>query len=88
MTDKFDDFMKRNTPPAEGTLKELHLLPRKNWIAGLALSGVLTTSLAVVMVNQSREYQGLLEAEEALDARFDDEFPAEYQEVDSIVDEI
>lgn len=88
MSDKFEDFMKRNVPEAEGTLKTLSLPPRKNWLAGLAVSGVLAASLAVVMVNESREYQSLLEAEEALDASFDDEFPAEYQDVDSILDEM
>lgn len=88
MSDKFEDFMKRNVPAAEGGLKTLVLPPRKNWLAGLALSGVLAASLAVVMVNQAKEYQSLLDAEEALDASFDDEFPAEYQDVDSIMDEI
>lgn len=88
MSDKFEDFMKRNIPAAEGALNPLELKPRKNWLAGLAVSGVLAASLAVVMVNQSNEYQALVEAEEALDARFDDEFPSDYQDVDSILDEM
>lgn len=88
MSDKFENFMKRNAPPAEGPLKKLDLPPRKNWLAGLAVSGVLAASLAFVMVKQSNEYESLVEAEEALEARFDDEFPAEYQDVDSILDEI
>lgn len=88
MSDKFENFMKRNSPPAEGPLKKLDLPPRKNWLAGLAVSGVLAASLAVVMVNRANEYQTLVDAEEALDARFEDEFPSEYQDIDSILDEI
>lgn len=88
MNDNFDAFMKKNTPPAEGALKRLELPPRKNWLAGIAVSGVLAASVAVVMVNKSNEYQSLLEAEEALDASFEDEFPPEYQDIDVLMEEM
>lgn len=80
--------MKKNTPPEEGGLKTLQLPPRKNWMTGLAVTGVLAASLAVVMVNGQMKMDAMVEAEEALDASFDDEFPQEYQDLDTDLEEI
>lgn len=55
MTEKFEEFMKKNTPPAEGALRRLELPQKKNWVAGLALSGALAATFAVMMVNRSVE---------------------------------
>ncbi len=88
MSDKFENFMKKNTPPEEGHLKTLVLPPRKNWATGLAVTGALVASLAIVMVNGQMKMDAIAEAEEALDASFDDEFPVEFQDMESDLDEI
>lgn len=80
--------MKKNIPSAEGSLKTLDLPPRKNWMTGLAVSGALVASLALVMVNGQLKLDAIAEAEEALDASFDDEFPVEYQEMDMDLEDI
>jgi hypothetical protein len=88
MNDKFEDFMKKNIPEAKGSLRTLELPRRKNWITGVAASGLLVASLSVILVNQHMKYEALIQAEEALDASFEDEFPQEYQDVDEFLDEI
>lgn len=88
MSDKFESFMRKNSPEAEGQLKPLRLPQKKNWMAGIAVSGVLVASLSVVLVNQQMKYEALVQTEEALDASFNDEFPAEYQEVDEILEDL
>ncbi len=82
MSEKFENFMKKNTPSSEGSLKPLELPPRKNWMTGLAVSGALVASLALVMVNGQMKLDAIAEAEEALDVSFEDEFPEEYQDMD------
>lgn len=77
MTDKLDEFMKKHSPPAEGALKKLELPGKKNWIMGLAASGVLAASLALVVTNNYMKYEALIEAEEALEANFEDELDEE-----------
>ncbi|MES2525524.1 MAG: hypothetical protein V4598_00495 [Bdellovibrionota bacterium] len=86
--EKFENFMKKNTPPEQGGLKVLSLPPRKNWATGLAVTGALVASLAIVMVNGQMKMDAIAEAEEALDASFDDEFPAEYQDMEMDLDEM
>ncbi len=88
MSEKFESFMKKNTPPEEGRLKTLSLPPRKNWATGIAITGALVASLALVMVNGQMKMDAIADAEEALDASFEDEFPAEFQEMEMDLDEI
>lgn len=88
MSDKFENFMKQNAPVESGTLKRLELPQKKNWIVGVAASGLLAASLTLVIVNQRLKYEALVQAEEALDASFEDEFPAEYQDVDEYLEEL
>lgn len=84
MSDKFDDFMKRNSPPAEGALKKLHLPEKRNWLAGVAISSALAATLVVTMVNR-RDFDSL---DEGMEVSFEDDFPAEYQDVESLLEEI
>lgn len=88
MSDKFENFMKKNVPEANGTLRTLNLPPKRNWMTRIAVSGVLAASLTIALVNQHLKYEALLQAEEALDASFEDEFPEEYQDVDEFLEEI
>jgi hypothetical protein len=88
MNDKFENFMKKNTPPEEGKLKVLRLPEKKNWFAGVAVSTLLVATLAVVLVKQEKKYETMVQTEEALDVAFDDEFPAEYQDVDEILENL
>lgn len=88
MSEKLESFMKKNVPEANGTLRKLDLPVKKNWFAGVAVSGLLAASLSIVLVNQHLKYEALVQAEEALDESFNDEFPEEYQDVDEILEDI
>jgi hypothetical protein len=88
MTDKFEEFMKQNAPAPAGALKTLELPQKKSWIVGVAASGLLAASLTLVVVNQRMKYESLVQAEDALDASFEDEFPAEYQDVENVLEDI
>ncbi len=88
MSDTFESFMKKNVPQAAGSLRALELPEKKNWMTGIAASGLLVASLSVLMVNQHLKYEALVQAEEALDASFEDEFPEEYQDVNEILEDM
>ncbi len=83
MSDKFEEFIKRNVPAAEGPLNPLDLPSRKSWLPGIAVSGVLAASLALTLVNRTPEYD-FSEDEISLD----DEFPTEYQDTEKFLEEI
>ncbi len=83
MSDKFEEFMKKNIPAAEGALNPLELSQRKNWLPGIAASGLLAASLAITLVNRTPEYD-FSEDEISLE----DEFPTEYQETEKFFEEI
>ncbi|MFL5784322.1 MAG: hypothetical protein ACJ76H_06935 [Bacteriovoracaceae bacterium] len=88
MTDKFEEFMKQHAPQPAAALKTLELPRKKSWIVGVAASGLLAASLTLVVVNQRVKYESLVQAEESLDASFDDEFPTEYQEVENALEDL
>lgn len=84
MSDKFDDFMKRNVPEASGALRTLELPSRKNWIAGIALSGLVAASVVLTTINRPTEDS----LTDDIVVSFTDEFPDEIQDAELIFDEI
>lgn len=83
MTDKFDEFMKKNVPEASGGLRTLELSPRSNWTTFM-MSGILAASIALVVVNRPVEDPFI----DDLAVTFDDEFPEEIQVAEMVFDEI
>ena len=83
MSDRFDEFMRKNSPQLNGAMKKLELEPRRNWFAGVAISGVLAAAFAFMVVNKNTavEYDDL-------EISLSDEFPDEYQDAESLLEEI
>lgn len=85
MTDKFEEFMKKNTPEAAGGLKTLELPRRSNWMMGLALSGALAATIVITTINRPVVEDTYFDE---FSVTFDDEFPDDVQVAEMMFEEI
>lgn len=83
MSDKLEDFMKRNAPEATGPLKALRVPSRNNWIAGITVSTALAATLVVTLINRTPDFDPL---NDEIAASFGDELPEGLQDYETFYD--